>query len=418
MSGADANSSDDHFIARYEFIAELAKCLHEAGTTAPRLEEALGRVSRKLKLSTDVWSSPTAIILSFREFSPDRYPRELTRVMRLQPGDIDLRRLCAVDAIAEQVSRGELDPAQGMAALHAATFPASTQRRLFQDLVGYGLTAAGVSGLLKGGQGDVIAATIVGVALGLFAFGAFGRKRFTAGVEAMSALIASVLAGLISLYVMPINTQLVTLAGLIVLVPGLSLTSATMELATGHLVSGSARLAGAVATLLKLTFGAIVGTRLLDLLLHEHVLSTTQTPLADWVRWPALLLAAISFPLLFKARFRHYPICIIAAIVGFLTTQWGSEKYGPEFGVFLAGFVVTLLSNLFSRITNLPGAVVRLPGIILLVPGSVGFKTLSFVFEKDVYLGMDTAFSLVIKLVCLAAGLLFASTLIAPRRAL
>ena len=30
-----------------------------------------------------------------------------------------------------------------------------------------------------------------------------------------------------------------------------------------------------------------------------------------------------------------------------------------------------------------------------LVPGSVGFKSLTFVFEKDVFLGLDTAFSLV-----------------------
>jgi uncharacterized membrane protein YjjB (DUF3815 family) len=61
---------------------------------------------------------------------------------------------------------------------------------------------------------------------------------------------------------------------------------------------------------------------------------------------------------------------------------------------------------------------VRVPGIILLVPGSVGFRSFSFVFARDVYLGLDTAFTLVALLISLVAGLLFANVLITPRRTL
>ena len=60
----------------------------------------------------------------------------------------------------------------------------------------------------------------------------------------------------------------------------------------------------------------------------------------------------------------------------------------------------------------------RVPGIILLVPGSVGLRSLFFVFERDVYLGLDTAFSLVVLLASLVAGLLFGNVLVSPRRSL
>ena len=65
-----------------------------------------------------------------------------------------------------------------------------------------------------------------------------------------------------------------------------------------------------------------------------------------------------------------------------------------------------------------PGALVREPGIILLVPGSVGFRTLSFVFEGDAHLGFDTAITLITLLVAIVAGLLFGDLLVPPRRKL
>ncbi|HEX5694488.1 MAG TPA: threonine/serine exporter family protein, partial [Arenimonas sp.] len=56
------------------------------------------------------------------------------------------------------------------------------------------------------------------------------------------------------------------------------------------------------------------------------------------------------------------------------------------------------------------------PGIILLVPGSVGFRSLNFVMERDVFLGLDTAFALLSALIALVAGLLFGNLLVTSRR--
>ena len=74
------------------------------------------------------------------------------------------------------------------------------------------------------------------------------------------------------------------------------------------------------------------------------------------------------------------------------------------------------LSNAYGRWKNRPGALVRVPGIILLVPGSMAFKSLGFVMERDVFLGVDTAFTLITALIALVAGLLFGNLLLPSRR--
>ena len=54
--------------------------------------------------------------------------------------------------------------------------------------------------------------------------------------------------------------------------------------------------------------------------------------------------------------------------------------------------------------------------LLLLVPGSVGFRSLNFIFEKDISLGLDAAFSLIVLLAALVAGLLLGNGLLPARR--
>src|ERR1043165_3740752 len=83
---------------RVGFVVALARRLHEYGTAAPRLEDAISKVSERLDLYCDVLSTPTSIVLSFAETSQGKHAvAQLTQVIRLAPGEVNLRRLCEVD---------------------------------------------------------------------------------------------------------------------------------------------------------------------------------------------------------------------------------------------------------------------------------------------------------------------------------
>ena len=407
---------------RIAFLLELARRLHQYGTSAPRLEMAIGRAAQRMGLAADVWSSPTAIIISFADLAQgEEGVAQSTQVMRLAPGEVNLARLCEADEIADRAIAGELDLREGFHRLRALGRP-DTRRDKIGLIASYGLSAGSIAALfLHSSWVDVLVACVIGVIIGGITVLAGSRPRLAVASDAICALVATAVTIVVSAFMVPLAIKSVVLASLIVLIPGMSLTTAVREISSQHLVSGMARMGGAMATLLKLTFGTIAATQLCGAL-GIHARDFALPALPGWTDYPALLVAAIAFAILFRAARRDWPVVIVAVIVGYLATRWGGEISGSlpaaPFGVFLGGLLLSAFANVYARFAQRPGAVVREPGILLLVPGSVGFRSMSFLLERDTSLGMDTGLLLLTLLVSLVAGLMFGELLVSPRRSL
>src|SRR4029079_110295 len=102
-----------------------------------------------------------------------------------------------------------------------------------------------------------------------------------------ASLVATIPAAMLP----PLSVFLVTLAGVIVLVPGLTLTVAISELASRQLVSGSARLMGAVALFFAIALGVAVGSQAGAGILGFHPALVRTHALGDLWRWLAILAA-------------------------------------------------------------------------------------------------------------------------------
>jgi uncharacterized membrane protein YjjP (DUF1212 family) len=407
---------------RIAFLLELARRLHQYGTTAPRLEIAIAAVARRMGLAADVWSSPTAIIISFADMAQgEDGVAQSTQVMRLSPGDVNLARLCEADRIADQVTTGDVDLREGFHRLRALGRP-DTRREQVAVIASYGLSAACVVALfLHSAWPDLLTAGVIGLVIGGITVLAATRPKLAIASEAVSAMVATTMAIVVSAFVVPLAIKAVVLGSLIVLIPGMSLTTAVRELSSQHLVSGVARMGGAVTTLLKLTFGTVAATQLcaaVGIVARDYSLP----PLPSWMDMPFLVIGAFGFAILFRAARRDWLVVMGAVVVGYLVTRWGGQISGTipgaPFGVFLGGFALSALANLYARLAGRPGAVIREPGIILLVPGSVGFRSMSFLLDRDTQLGMDTGMLLLTLLVSLVAGLIFGELLVSPRRTL
>ena len=405
------------FENRVRFLVELARRLHQYGTSAARLEDALGIVAERLGFACNILATPTSVIISFNVLSDgeDALPRS-TQVIRMAPGEVNLRRLAEVDQIAEQVSAGTLELAAGLAALRATPNESGPRARLLQVL-SFGIAAGTVTTLLKGSGADVLVASVLGLVIGGFAQFVQGHPRLTPSFEAVAAFIAMFAAMMLAGFWQALRVDLVVIAALIVLLPGLALTTAVVELSTQHLVAGTVRFMGATAVLLKLVFGSVAAVQAAKLIVTP-LATVDRAPLPFWTEWLALLAAGYAFAVLFQAARRDFLTAMLASWLGYLTTRVGNQWSGPEFAVFLAGLVVGSAANLYARLLHRPGAIVRLPGIIMLVPGTVGFRSLFYVFERDVFLGLDKAFSLIVILASLVAGLLFGNLLVPPRRSI
>ena len=403
---------------RIEFVVELAKRLHEYGTAAPRLEAAISLVALRLDLSCEILSTPTSIVMSFSNRAQGAHSlAEITQVVRLPPGEVNLKRLCQVDEIADCVIDGRLDLTTGHLRLRQiGELPQSAAARAAR-VIAYAIASACVAAILLTGWAGVATAGLIGLATGATSVIASKHPNIAAAFEAISALVATLIATLVAVYVVPIPVVSVVVACLNNKLPGMSLTTAVRELSSQHLISGTARLAGGMATVLKLAFGTVAAAQLGAL--FGWVPPPVPSPkIPEWTEWVAVPIAALSFAVTFRSPLRHVPVVMGAVILGYLCTRVGGAYVAPGFGVFLGGLVLGASSNVFARLLHRPGALIREPGIILLVPGSVAFRSMNFVFERDVMLGLDTGVTVLTLLVALVAGLLFGDLLVPPRRKL
>ena len=403
------------YAQRIAFVCEIAGRLHTYGTTAQRLEGAVIALSTRLGLDCEPWSNPTGLILSFSDPAKPLGSSDTTRVIRLAPGENDLYKLVEADRIAEAVAGGAMSIAQGHTALRGLDRKAGLRWRATQ-LMAFALASGAVAGLWRLPWLDIATATLIGLLIGLLTQLTERSPQLKEASDAVSALVAGAVAVLVGYFIHPLNLNTVIIASLVVLLPGMTLTNAVNELTSQHWVSGTARFAGAVATMLKLTVGSLIALTLAQLLgIYPEVRALRPQP--DWVEWTSLVLAAYAFAVLFKAHRRDYGWVMAAAIGGYLISRYAGEAWGSPVGIFLSALALTAAGNAFARWANKPGAIIRVPGIIMLVPGSASLRGLmSLVQQQDLAVGNTALLGVVNIVMALVAGLLFGNLLLPARK--
>ena len=271
------------------------------------------------------------------------------------------------------------------------------------------------------GWADLATAAVLGTMIGALTEYSRGRPRWADASEAVAAFLVTLLATAVASFIAPLSLQGVIIASLIVLMPGLMLTTAVAELTSRQLVSGTARFAGALTVLLKLTFGAVAASHVAGLFGWKLLSNKDAAVLPEWMPWLMLLLASFSFAVLFKAARRDTLLVMASVWLGYAVLRLAALLPGAEAstlpsGCFSRGMVVTAVANLYGHHFNRPSALIRVPGIILLVPGALGFRGFNFVLQRDVMLSLDTAFAVIAALIALVAGLVFGNLLVSPRR--
>jgi uncharacterized membrane protein YjjB (DUF3815 family) len=135
-----------------------------------------------------------------------------------------------------------------------------------------------------GGGREVMVASVLGLSLGLVGLFPAAQPRLSRVFEPLAAFFVSVAAVGLAYAVGPVSVLVATIAGLIVLMPGLTLTTAMTELVTRHLASGTARLRGAFITFLAIAFGVALGNRVGGVMFSSPTVATPVPP-PTWLRW-------------------------------------------------------------------------------------------------------------------------------------
>jgi uncharacterized membrane protein YjjP (DUF1212 family) len=392
------------------FVLALGRALHRYGTPAHRLEDSLRRVCDRLALEAEVFTTPTAIIMSFGRATELR-----TRMMRVEGGELDMSKLAQVDALAEDVVEHRITAVEGVARLDAIVAAPRQFGRAISTLV-HGTTAGAIAVFFGGSLADVAVAGSIGLLLGLLAQ-LISRSTDQARVlELVAAAFAAFAAGVASAIWPQVTPSLVTVAALVIMLPGMSLTVAMTELATRNLIAGTARLMSAVIVLLELVVGVALGERLAEAVVHVHHIVPVALPEA--AHWIALLAASLGVAIVVQAQPRAFGWIIAACVVGYVGSRAGGAWLGGQMGVLIGALALGVMSNAYARWLDRPAQVVQVPAVLLLVPGSMGFHAMSSLLDKDTLTGVETLFAMFVVSIAIVAGLLVANAVVSPRRSL
>jgi uncharacterized membrane protein YjjP (DUF1212 family) len=400
-----APHGDDPDPVAVGFVLRLARALHAYGYSAPRLEDILGATAERLGLAGyRFFSMPTQIMAAF---GPEE--RQRTHLLRVEPGEVNLGKLASLEEVSVDVAQGRASLEEGMARIERIVAAPSPYAPGLVTLA-HGILSGAVCQFLGGGWREIVVATVLGLGLGLLAIYAANHARVGRVFESLAAFLLSATAIGLARLVGPMSVFVATLAGLIVLLPGLLLTTAITELATRHLASGTLRMSSAFMTLLGIVFGVALGTRL-GTMVFGAPLSAAPSALPGWAPIVAIVLAAACSVVILRADPRDAPWIVAAGLLGVLAGRFGAARLGQELGMFVAAFGVAMASAAYERWRSRPAPVVLVPGILLLVPGSIGYLSMSSLMERDTVAGIATAFTMVLTAVSLVAGLLIASVL-------
>lgn len=396
---------DDRRIA---LLLALGRGLHEAGFSAPQLESALQRVAAHVGIEAQFFSTPTSMFSAFGSGATQH-----VHLFRVEPASVDLGRLVDLEALVDELVAGAIDLDAALLRTEAITaakppFPVGV------TLAAHAASSAAFAVFLGGSWHEIATASGLGLIVGVLAALA-GRVTALGRVfELVAATVAAFAAVAAARVLAPMSVFTATLAGLIVLLPGFTLTIALTELATRHLAAGTARLAGALVTFLTLGFGVALGSRLGELAfgIVEPGAPADTHAVSELL---AVVVAAVSLSLILRAPVRELHWLVAAGFIGFFGSRYGARWLSPQLGMFVGALALGVTSNLYAWLRKRPGTTVLVPGVLLLVPGSIGYRSLSELMSREVVPGIETAVEMVLVAVSLVAGLLAANVLTPPR---
>jgi len=392
------------------FLLRLAKALHTYGLPAYELEQTMNGCAEALGYGIQCMSVPTSI--SITVLPPNGEPK--TFLIRVSPGEVNVDRLRKTTQVARHVISGELDSIEGANRLKKIAVTAPDYSSL-TIVFAFGVVSACIARIFSGGINEMIFSGLVGLVVGVVAVASKSRPMLDHLLPTICAFIATFMALFINHWFhIEIITSVVIISGLIILLPGLSLTIALAELATQNLVSGTARLSGTVTVFIQLAFGSALAVELskrLGFIISEASVVAVE----PWSVWLAAAIASLALVPLFSARVKDFGWFLLAALTAFTTVHFATGAFGPSLGAFIGAITVGIIAKLVTRFFDVPGAMIMMPGFIILVPGTVGFRSILALVEKDIVAGVETAFEVVVIGISLVAGFLLSSLVPLPK---
>ncbi|KAG0335584.1 hypothetical protein BG000_007392 [Podila horticola] len=391
-------------LSRQSFLITIAKALILYGAPTHRIEETCALLARKMEVDASFALLPGLMTISFSD--PETHTSD-TRHLRCTQG-MDMYKLSKVYTIALDVLHGggieRANKELEKVTVEEGYYP------VWVTVLAWTTSAAFVAPLaFHGSWLDTALAGLCGLIVGLLGVLAAKLPVYGNVFEVTSSIVVGFIA---KAFGDRVCFSAVTLAGVVILLPGLLLTQSIMELASRNIVSGAVRMFYALMYAFFLGFGLSLGSELWDFVSGTKYIATPQDcmrGLNPW--WYFLIFPAVStsINIVFNAHPSQWIGMTLVSSVGFTVSYFMAA--GPQVTATIAAFAVGIAGQMYGRLTGKLSYVPLLSGVLLLVPGSVGVRGVLALIGSDPSQGFNFALVMVNTSVAITLGV-FCSALV------
>ncbi|KAK3805569.1 MAG: hypothetical protein J3Q66DRAFT_360302 [Benniella sp.] len=399
-------------LERQDYILQLAKSMIKYGAPSHRLENAIDHSAKALELNLQCIYLPNVMIIAFTDY--ETHTSE-THVLKVSAG-LDMYKCALVHQVHKMVTHSSLPVPEAIMKLDAISAEKDANPRWLIVLAYATASFCTAPMFFNGSWIDAGVSFLIGGAVGLLVWLSEKVPSYAHICEVtMSVVVAFVAEALRNT---SICQSAVKMAGIIIILPGYTITCSILELSSRHIISGSVRLFYAVVFSLLLGYGLTIGTSiwtLIDPSRQDAQTFVTECPLEPLnPKWNLLFvpLFAISLNIWLMAHPRQWFLATILSIVGY-TVSFSSSTYAgakTEVSSALAAFAIGFIGNIYQRLTRQLSFQAVVCAVFFLVPGSLGLKGAMSLYTEDMTGGVNFALQMVVTAIAVSVGL-FASAL-------
>lgn len=246
--------------------------------------------------------------------------------------------------------------------------------------------------LLGGTWWDVVLGPFMGaLAYALLVVCDAWPSRIHVWFNLLASFLCSAVGFAVQLCLQPaVDPTIVTLSGILILLPSSTITLGINDLISGHVVSGFERLVKGMVILMWLAVGYVMGMFVVDCLAPDDT---------DWVAimkqgqasaepipavWRILFLPLIcsAIAVAFQMTGPDLVGALLCMLVGYGTSYACVLAFDqPYLPSFLGSLTISTYANVWSRYNDRPNTIILFPSFQLLVAGVVGFMGLTKIME-------------------------------------
>lgn len=383
-----------------------AKHYLASGGPSSRLEDSLTRMGRREGRETEVFATPTGVFVTIVDAQTGE-PR--TSLTRIRETGTDLGRLSKLEHLLADFLDRRISVRAATETLRSPVITRSLYRVWQTTLAAF---CAGFAISFDSYQRPGVALVSGAITALIWLLSTFFLKRhlgnplFTDFIGAfVTLLLAAVAHGLLE----PLSIEAYALGGIVLLVPGLALTTAISELAEQNLVSGTAKFMAASLAAIALGLAYLLFQQLaFSLDLREVLQPVVQQTKLFWVSLVAILVNVTCFGVIFKTPPRALVWSTLTGFMGWLTLVSLSSTRAAAAGPFLASVMVGTVSLALGRVFRQPSQLYSVPGIVGMLPGFIALNSFRYFASGDQDSGIAFSFKVAITAVSIVFGLMTA----------